>query len=95
MISARYANAAKHIYNLEQNAVLNPLTGVLQELRHLIKGPDKDIWTKSLANKFGRLAQGVSNRIEGTNTIFFYSKRRSIIQNQRSHISKNPLQHVP
>ena len=40
-ISACYDNAANHLYNLEANAVLNPLTGVLQEFRHLIKGQDK------------------------------------------------------
>ena len=62
--SARYANSAKHIYNLEANAVLNPLTGVLQEFRHLIKRPDKEIWTESLANKFCCLAQGVSKIID-------------------------------
>ena len=61
MSSVRYANAAKHIYNLEANLVLNPLTGVLQEFRHLIKGPDKEIWIKSLANEIGRLAQGVAS----------------------------------
>ena len=72
--SARYANAVKHIYNLEANAVLNPLTGVLQEFCHLIKGPDKEIWTTYLANKFGRLAQVVSKRIDGTNTIYFIPK---------------------
>ena len=74
MISARYANVANHIYNLETNAVLNPLTGVLQEFCHLIKGPEKEIWTKSLANEFGRLAQEVRNRIEGTNTMYFIPK---------------------
>ena len=74
VISARYTNAANHIYNLEANAVLNPLTGVLQEFRHLIQGLDKEIWTKSLANKFGRLSQGVRNRIEGTNTMYFIRK---------------------
>ena len=74
VISALYANTANHLYNLEANAVLNPLTGVLQEFLHLIKGPDKDIWTKSLANEFGRLAQGVRNRIEGTNTMYFITK---------------------
>ena len=62
-ISVQYANAANHIYNLEANAVLNPLTGLFQEFCHLIKGPYKEIWKKSLANKFGRLAQEVSNRI--------------------------------
>ena len=44
--SARYANAAKYSNHLEANAVLNPVTGVLQEFRHLIKGPDKEIWAK-------------------------------------------------
>ena len=54
--------------------MLNPVTGVLQEFRHLIKGTDKKIWTKYLANKFGRLAQGVSKSIEGTNTMYFIPK---------------------
>ena len=47
---------------------------MLQEFRHLIKGPDKDLWTKSLANEFGLLAQGVSKIIEGTNTMYFIPK---------------------
>ena len=63
-----------NIYNLEANAVLNPLTGVLQEFRHLIKGPDKEIWTKYLANKLDRLSQGASKRIDGTNTLYFIPK---------------------
>ena len=70
----RYATAAKYIKHLEANAVLNPVTGVLQEFSHLIKGPDKEIRTKSLANEFGRLSQGVSKRIEGTNTMYFIPK---------------------
>ena len=72
--SARYANAAKYIDNLEANSVLNPITGVLQEFRHLIKGPDKEIWNKYLANEFCRLAQGVSKQIDGTNTMYFIPK---------------------
>ena len=74
MIRAHYANATNHLFNLEAIEVLNPLTRVLQEFRHLIKGPDKEIWTKSLANEFVRLAQGVRNRIEGTNKIYFIPK---------------------
>jgi hypothetical protein len=34
----------------------------------------KEIWTKAGANEFGRLAQGVGGRIDGTNTIFFVHK---------------------
>ena len=54
--------------------MLNPVTGVLQEFRYLIKGTDKEIWTKSLANDFVRLSQGVSKRTEGTNTMYFIPK---------------------
>ena len=50
--SARYANAAKYHNNLEANAVLNPVTGVLQEFRHLIKVPEKEIWTLDEVAKF-------------------------------------------
>ena len=74
MSSQRYANASKNIYNLEANAVLNPLTGVLQKFCHLIKVPDKDIWNKYLANEFGHLALGVSKIIDGTNTMYFIPK---------------------
>ena len=52
--------------------VINPDTGVSLEYRHLIQGPDKDIWVKTLANVFGRLAQGVKGRMPtGNSTIFF------------------------
>ena len=74
VISARYANATNHLYNLESNAVFNLITVVLQEFCHLIKRPDKEIWTKSLANEFGRLTQGVKNLIKGTNTMYFIPK---------------------
>ena len=45
------------------------------EYRHLVcndhcKGP----WILYGANELGRLAQGVGNRIAGTNTIFFIRK---------------------
>ena len=52
--------------------VINPDTGVYLEYRHLIQGPDKYIWVKALANDFGRLAQGVKDRMPtGNSTMFF------------------------
>ena len=67
-----------HTYHLRprQHAclVLNAETGKLEEYSALIKGPEKDLWTKAYANDLGRLAQGVGNRIDGTNTIFFIPK---------------------
>ena len=40
------------------------------EYRHLIKSPEHKVtWTTSFSNELGRLAQGVGDRIKGTNTI--------------------------
>ena len=47
------------------------------EYRQLIQSPKhKEQWTKSLANEFGRLAQGVGGRIKGTQTIFFVNHNK-------------------
>ena len=54
------------------NAVTDPTTGEQLEYRQLITNPrTKDVWLHSSANEFGRLAQGVGGRIQGTNTIHF------------------------
>ena len=41
----------------------------------LLNGTDKDIWWKAIGNDFGRLAQGVGNRVVSTDTINFISKK--------------------
>ena len=57
------------------NNIFDPETGQSLTYRKLIKHPKyKDVWKKSAANEFGRLAQGVGNRIRGTDTIKFISK---------------------
>jgi hypothetical protein len=54
------------------NAVINEDTGASLEYRHLIQDETTfPIWNKAAANEFGRLAQCVGGRIEGSNTIFF------------------------
>jgi hypothetical protein len=56
----------------QANSVIDAITGNSQEYRHLIKGPDRQIWLTSYANELGRLAQGVGKRMPtGTNTLFF------------------------
>ena len=58
------------------NAVLDQETGELLEYRRLMKHPRyKDVWNKSAADEFGRLAQGIGGRIKGTDTIRFIHKR--------------------
>ena len=80
--TSKYSYAADHlaktpaqpIHFKEHMAcpVINLDTGVSLEYRHLIQGPDKDIWVKALANDFGSLAQGVKDRMPtGNSTIFF------------------------
>jgi hypothetical protein len=53
------------------NSVINEDTGAILEYRHLIQDNSTfPVWNKAAANEFGRLAQGVGGRIEGSNTIF-------------------------
>ena len=56
------------------NAVIHLETGFSQEYRHLVKGDDKMVWQKSFPNELSRLAQGVGNRVAGSNTTFFIPK---------------------
>jgi hypothetical protein len=54
------------------NAVINQDTGVSLEYLHLIQDETTfPVWNKAAANEFGRLAQGVGGRIEGSNITFF------------------------
>ena len=56
------------------NAVTDPHTGKQLEYKQLINHPNHKLrrtWQHSCANEFGRLAQGVSGRIDGTETIKF------------------------
>ena len=56
-------------------AVMDIETGKMMKYRHLIthvKQTVREQWTTSSANEFGRLFQGVGNRIKNpTNTCFF------------------------
>ena len=53
------------------NYVINSETGIVQEYKHLIKGPDKDIWMTLFANELVCLYQGVGDRLPtGTETFF-------------------------
>jgi hypothetical protein len=53
------------------NSIINEETGASLEYRHLINDASIfTIWNEAAANEFGRLAQGVGDRIDGSNTIF-------------------------
>ena len=57
-------------------AVMDAETGKVLNYRQLMQSPKhKETWSKSSANEFGRLANGVGGRIKGTNTIKFIRKR--------------------
>jgi hypothetical protein len=57
--------------------MFHPVTGRPENIDTLLRGPDSDIWTTSLANEWARCAQGLSrNRpperhVAGNQTIFF------------------------
>ena len=74
---SRYARATRHLIATEHrrknhaNTAIDTDTDQSLGYPHLICGPDKDIWTTSLANNLGRLAEGVGTRMPtGTNTVF-------------------------
>ena len=50
--------------------------GFSMEYRDLIKTKQADKWKISCGNELGRIAQGMQNRVEGTNTIFFVDKSK-------------------
>ena len=57
------------------NPVLDHDTGKMLEYRQLLcHQKSEEAWNRAGANEFGRLAQGVSGRIKGTNTIEFIHK---------------------
>jgi len=59
------------------NEIFDEDSGKLLKYRQLITHPKyKEVWFHSSANKFGRLAQGVGGRIQGTNTIVFINKHQ-------------------
>ena len=64
---------------LQANSVVCPDTGKDLEYRQLLQHPNPTVqaaWQLSSANEFGRLAQGIGTRIQGTNTIFFIPKSK-------------------
>jgi hypothetical protein len=74
MLKKRYEHEPVWLPHMA-NSVIDPNTGEELEYRQLIKRDAyRDIWTRSYANELGRLAQGVGDRIQGTNTIFFIRK---------------------
>ena len=86
--TSKYSYAAEHLAKTPAHPihfkeymacpVINSDTRVSLEYRYLIQGPDKDIWVKALANEFGRLAQGVKDRMPtGNSTIFPSTPARS------------------
>jgi hypothetical protein len=63
-------------------AIFDKESGQMLKYWKLISHPKYwEAWTHSSANEFGRLAQGIGSRIEGTNTIFFVQKKISLLIN--------------
>jgi hypothetical protein len=81
----RFQKAFNAVREFEDKAfsITHPDTGKPLEYRDLRKDPQfKPVWDLSGANEFGRLAQGIgikedgSQRVKGTNTIFFLHKHK-------------------
>jgi hypothetical protein len=68
-------------------AVMDSETGELLEFRQLIaKSQYRQIWGKAFENEFGRSAQGMPGRVEGTNT-FFVIKNSEVPANRMKDVT--------
>jgi hypothetical protein len=77
--SPKSTNTINHLFpdttEHEMNSVTDPVTGQVQEYQHLVQGLTRTKWITGLANEFGRLCQGVRNRMpHRTETIVFICK---------------------
>jgi hypothetical protein len=64
---------AVHTFSPQVNHIYNDL-GKKETIDTLLSGKDSATWTTSLANEFGRLAQGYGTGIKGTDTIDFIQR---------------------
>ena len=64
---------AQHIFEPQMNHIYTP-NGKKQTIDDLLNSIDKEIWTKSLSNEWGRLAQGNKHGVKSTDTIEFICK---------------------
>ena len=67
-----------HIYNAP---------GKKQSLKDLLYGPEKDIWSRSTSNEFGRLAQGNDFGIEGSDNIQFIAPHQAPLDRKVTYAS--------
>eukprot|EP00957_Ditylum_brightwellii_P207272 15352232-Ditylum_brightwellii.AAC.1 len=77
--TSQYGEAVQHmaLQEYKVNAVINELAGISIEYKNLIKSEKHRMtWEQSCANEFGRLAQGVGDRIQGTNTMLFIPRHK-------------------
>jgi hypothetical protein len=74
-LTAPITNAEPPVPKPFAYSVIDPTSGIAQEYKELSKDPaTSKLWTRSFANELGRLAQGVGDRLKGTNTCFFIPK---------------------
>ena len=63
--------AEQQYLNMLATSIIDDETGESLEYRHIIKrDKHKKIWVKYFSNELGHMAQGVGDRLKGTNTIF-------------------------
>ncbi len=65
--------AAQHLFEYRANHIYDA-NGKRETVESLLKGPDAEVWNKSLSNEYGRLAQGNKYGVRSTDTIEFITK---------------------
>ena len=71
----RYALTAQCKKPCKANSGTHQTSGVAQDYRHLIRGPERKILEGSFANELGQVAKGI-REVKGTNTVMFIPKSK-------------------
>ena len=67
--------AALEYFNTPSMSHIFNSNGKRENMSSLLRGKDASIWNTSLANEFGRLAQGIKGRVTATDTIDFITQQ--------------------
>ena len=65
--------SAQHIFQHKASHIFRP-NGSKETIDSVLKGPDKELWTRGLSNEWGCLGQESIHRVRSTNTIDFIHK---------------------
>ena len=84
----RITQQSNHTYEVPVvNHIYHPTTSKKETIDTLLQGSDSTVWSASLSNELGRLAQGINGRVTFTNTIYFIPKHQVPLNKKVTYVN--------